>query len=127
MPFQTTDPPMERARLVAAHLDGLYSVTELAARFGVSRPTVYKWIERYRDGGAEALLDRSRARRTQHAQTDPEAERLIVEARRAHPTWGARKLLPYLARRRADGQHRGPRRREERVGRQQLALLRDQR
>ena len=39
MPFQTTDPPMERARLVAAHLDGLYSVTELAARFGVSRPT----------------------------------------------------------------------------------------
>jgi len=90
---------MERARLVAAHLDGLYSVTELAARFGVSRPTVYKWIERYRDGGAEALLDRSRARRTQHAQTDPEAERLIVEARRAHPTWGARKLLPYLARR----------------------------
>ena len=99
MPFQTTDPPMERARLVAAHLDGLYSVTELAARFGVSRPTVYKWIARYRDGGAEALLDRSRARLTQHAQTDPEAERLIVEARRAHPTWGARKLLPYLARR----------------------------
>ena len=99
MPFQTTDPPMERARLVAAHLDGLYSVTELAARFGVSRPTVYKWIERYRDGGAEALFDRSRARLTQHAQTCPEAERLIVEARRAHPTWGARKLLPYLAKR----------------------------
>ena len=99
MPFQTTDPPMERARLVAAHLDGLYSVTELAARFGVSRPTVYKWIARHRDGGAEALLDRSCARLTQHAQTDPEAERLIVEARQAHPTWGARKLLPYLARR----------------------------
>ena len=42
MPFATTDPTMERARLVAAYLDGLYSVTELAARFGVSRPTAYK-------------------------------------------------------------------------------------
>lgn len=99
MPFQTTDPPMERARLVAAHLDGLYSVSELADRFSVSRPTAYKWIARYREGGAEALLDRSRARHTQHAETDPEAERLLVEARQAHPTWGARKLLPYLAKR----------------------------
>ena len=99
MPFATTDPPMERARLVAAHLDGLYSVTELADRFGVSRPTVYKWIERYREGGATALADRSHARHEQRHRTCPEAERLIVEARRAHPSWGARKLLPYLAHR----------------------------
>ena len=102
MPFRSTDPLMERARLIAAHLDGLYSITELAARFGVSRPTVYKWIARYRDGGAEALIDRSRARLTQHAKTSAEAERLIVEARRAHPTWGARKLLRYL-----EGRHDG--------------------
>ena len=97
MPFCTADPIMERARLVAAHLDGLYSVTELAARFGVSRPTVYKWIDRYQEGGSEALLDRSHARHEQRHRTCPEAERLLVEARRAHPSWGARKLLPYLA------------------------------
>jgi len=99
MPFQTTDPTMERARLVAAHLDGLYTVTELADRFGVSRPTLYKWIERFRDGGATALTDRSHARQSQRAQTDPDVEALIVDARRAHPSWGPRKLLPYLARR----------------------------
>ena len=97
MPFRSTDPHMERARLVAAHLDGHFSVTDLADRFAVSRPTVYKWIERFKAGGAEALADRSRARLTQHAKTSPEAEALVVEARRAHPTWGARKLLPYLA------------------------------
>lgn len=102
MPFRTTDPLMERARLVAAHLDGQFSVSELADRFAVSRPTVYKWIARFRTGGAEALVDRSRARLTQHAKTSPEAERLLVEARRVHPTWGARKLLPYLA-----GRHDG--------------------
>lgn len=99
MPFRTTDPAMERARLVAAHLDGLYSVTELADRFGVSRPTVYKWIDRFKRGGAAALADLGRAPKTSPQQTPPDVEALILEARRAHPTWGPRKLLPYLARR----------------------------
>ena len=74
MPFRTTDPAMERARLVAAHLDGLYSVTELADRFGVSRPTVYKWIDRYRDGGAAALADLGRAPKTSPQQTPADVE-----------------------------------------------------
>ena len=102
MPFATTDPTMERARLVAAHLDGLYSVSELADRFGVSRPTVYKWVARYRDGGAEALADRPRIARTQPGQTPPEVEALLLACRVAHPSWGPRKLLLYLAKRHPD-------------------------
>ena len=99
MPFCTTDPTLGRARLVAAHLDGLYPVSELAARFGVSRPTVYKWTARYRDGGAEALADRPSVARTQPGQTPPEVEALLVACRKAHPHWGPRKLLLYLAKR----------------------------
>ena len=99
MPFATTDPMIERARLVALHLDGLYSIAELADRFGVSRPTVYKWIARYREGGAEALADRTSERHTQHARTPGDIEALLVACRETHPTWGPRKLLPYLARR----------------------------
>ena len=99
MPWTITDPMLERARLVALHADGLYSVAELAARAGVSRKTAYKWIERYRDGGADALSDRSHAPRAHPDRTAPEVEALVVEARRAHPTWGPRKLVPYLARR----------------------------
>ena len=93
---------LERAELVALHAEGLYSVAELAERFGVSRPTVYTWIERYRDGGTEALTDRSHARHVQSHQTPPEVEALIVAARKAHPSWGPRKLLPYLAKRHPD-------------------------
>ena len=52
-------------------------------------PTVYKWVARYRDGGADALADQSRARHKQHARTGPRPSGCIVEARRAHPR-GAR-------------------------------------
>lgn len=102
MPFATTDPMLERARLITLYQDGLYSVTELAERFSVSRPTVYAWLARYQEGGAAALADRSSARHSQHAQTAPAVEALILDCRKAHPTWGPRKLLPYLARRHPD-------------------------
>ena len=99
MPWTVTDPMLERARLVALHAEGAFSVTELAARAGVSRKTAYKWIHRYRQHGADALADRTHARRDQAHRTPPETEALIVACRTAHPHWGPRKLLLYLAKR----------------------------
>ncbi len=99
MPWTVTDPMLERARLIALHRDGLYSVAELAQHFGVSRKTAYKWLTRYREGGTEALADRSHVAHTQPNQTPAEVEALLVACRRAHPTWGPKKLLAYLARR----------------------------
>ena len=99
MPWTVTDPVLERAKLVALHAEGASSVTELAARAGVSRKTAHKWIARYRAGGADALADRSHARHDQAHQTPSEVEALLVACREAHPTWGPRKLIPYLARR----------------------------
>ena len=92
----------ERARFVALHAEGLHSVAELCERFGVSRKTGYKWLARFRDGGLDALADQARARHSQHAKTPPEVEALVVDARRRHPTWGSRKLLPWIARRHPD-------------------------
>jgi len=89
----------ERARFVALHAEGLHSVADLALRFGVSRKTAYKWLARYRDGGLDALADQPPVRHTQHARTAPEVEALVVLARQKHPTWGARKLLPWIAKR----------------------------
>lgn len=94
MPWTVTDPMLQRARLVALHAEGLYSVAELATRFGVSRKTACKWLDRYDQGGTDALADRSHVARGHPAKTSSEVEALIVEARRKHPTWGPRKLLP---------------------------------
>ena len=99
MPWTRTDPMLERSALVAAYKDGLYSVTELADRFGVSRKTAFKWLARYRDGGADALADRATARHEQPHRTPASVEVLLVEGRKSHPTWGPKKLLAYLSRR----------------------------
>jgi transposase InsO family protein len=63
---------------------------------------VYKWLARYDAGGAEALLDRSHARRQQAGATPPAIEALLLEVRRAHPTWGPLKVVHFLRRTRPE-------------------------
>lgn len=74
------------------------TVTALCRRFGFSRKTGYKWLERYRSEGIEGLAERSRAPR-EHPQavTAAIAERCLA-VRRAHPTWGPVKVRAWLER-----------------------------
>jgi transposase InsO family protein len=75
------------------------TVTEVAARWGVSRQTLHGWLARYEDGGLEALVDRShRPARCPH-QMDPAAEAMVLELRRVHRSWGPRRIVHELARR----------------------------
>ena len=75
----------QRARIVLLAGEGL-SNTEIAARVGVSRPTVIHWRDRYAEGGLAALEDRKRSgrpRRVDEAQVvaatlNPPPQRLGV-------------------------------------------------
>src|SRR5690606_11777915 len=96
MPWSETSVMEERARFVLEALEGWTPMSELCARYGVSRRVGYKWLARYREGGRAALEDRSRARRTQASRTPPEIVARIVALRKKHPTWGPRKLLARL-------------------------------
>ena len=100
MPWKVTDPMCQRAKFVALHDEGLFSMAELCRRFGVSRNTGYKWLARYERGGVESLKDQSRAPLTCPHQTATPVEQALLQARREHPTWGPKKLLAYLERRR---------------------------
>ena len=71
------------------------TVTEVAVRFGVSRPTVRLWRERYREEGRSGLEDRSHATLSCPHRTDPAVEDLIVEERKRWG-WGSKKLLQRL-------------------------------
>ena len=85
----------ERLRFVADYASAQWSMSELCERYGVSRPTGYKWVQRYEEGGREGLADRSCApARCPHRTTDA-TEALIVGARQQYG-WGAKKLLRVL-------------------------------
>ena len=74
------------------------TVTEVAARWGVSRQSLYSWLGRYGAGGLEALADRSHRPRSCPHQTAVEIEARICELRRRHPDWGPRRLHHELGR-----------------------------
>lgn len=98
MPWNQTAPMTERSRFVALHQEGCYSMTELCDRFGISRKTGYKWLGRFAETGLSGLADQSRAPHACPHRTPKSIETALVRAREAHPHWGPKKLVAYLAR-----------------------------
>jgi len=90
---------LERMRFVTDYEAGEFHMAELVERYGISRKTGYKWLKRFHEEGPSGLGERSRAAERVANRTDIEAERLVVDYRRAHPTWGPRKLLYSLEKR----------------------------
>jgi transposase len=88
----------ERMLLIGEYLKGERAMTDLCQEFGVSRKTAYKWVARYRADGPAGLADKSRAPLTRPARLDAVVVHAVLEARRTHPHWGARKILAWLGR-----------------------------
>ena len=88
----------ERTRFVADVRSGVHSISELCRRHGISRKTGYKWIRRYLEEGPAGLAERSHRTDAARVVTEPRVVRALLETRGRHPTWGAKKLLAYLAR-----------------------------
>jgi transposase InsO family protein len=99
MPWRETSPMEQRLDFVQEYASGLFTMTELAAEYGISRKTGYKWLERYATDGAVGLRDRSRRPHTSPHATDPDVLARLIRLRQRHPRWGARKLLTVAARR----------------------------
>lgn len=82
----------ERIKMISAYLGGDYAISELAAEYGISRKTVYKWIERHEAGGWSALEDQSRAPHHHPNAVTAEVEQGLLELKERWPLWGAPKL-----------------------------------
>ncbi len=99
MPWKETTPVAERMQCLVDWRSGLFTVSFLAERHGVSRKTLYKWIERFDSEGVTGLLDQPSRPLCHPNQTPEEIEAAITAFRRRHPDWGPKKIVHVLSER----------------------------
>ena len=97
MPWKETTPVAERMEFLVDYRTGLFTVSFLAERHGVSRKTLYKWIERFEAEGVAGLQDQPRRACCHPNQTSEEVESAIAAFRRKHPDWGPKKIVHVLS------------------------------
>jgi transposase InsO family protein len=88
----------QRYQAVLAVIGEGGTVSEVAGRWGVSRQSVHAWLARYEAGGLEGLADRSHRPGSCPHQMDPRIEARVLELRRVHRSWGARRIVFELGR-----------------------------
>jgi len=98
MTWKTMDIQEQRVRFVVAAARGTQRFSSLCAEFGISRPTGYLWLRRYRELGVRGIAERSRKPHRSPRRTADSLEQCVVEVRLRYPDWGARKLHVVLAR-----------------------------
>jgi transposase InsO family protein len=87
----------QRLDAVRAVLAGA-EVSEVAARAGVHRSTVHRWLVRYLAGQIGGLADRSHRPHGCPHQVEETVEVAVAEMRRGHPRWGSRRIRLELLR-----------------------------
>ena len=84
-----------RARFVLEAQHSFLAHAELCRKYGISRPTGYKWLERYEKEGLEGLKDRShRPHSCPHRTSDAMVGRILEL--RVRREWGSRKIRRHL-------------------------------
>jgi putative transposase len=99
MPWKGVTVSEERRRFLEDYRLRYYTVSELAGRFGVSRRTAHKWIDRFEQAGESGFHELSRRPHGCPGQTDSSIVEELVQLRKVHPHWGPGKLLDLMGRR----------------------------
>jgi len=98
MPWNETHIMDQKVQMISDHITGNYCPTELSRIYGISRKTVYKWINRYTQDPQQGLADRCRAPYTRpNAVPDP-VKQTIIETKLKYPHLGPKKVMLYLRR-----------------------------
>ena len=102
MPFEEAHVVDVRTRFVEESYRSRSSFTATCEKYGISRKTGYKWRHRHAVEGREGLEDRARAPKSCPWATAPEVVEAILEVRRKHPDFGAKKIAWYLEKHRPE-------------------------
>src|SRR2546425_12078217 len=89
----------QRYKAVLAVIGDGRTVSEVATDWGVSRRTMHRWLMRYEGDGLEGLNNRSHRPAQSPHQMPPAVEAMVLEMRRTHSYWGARRIAFELRKR----------------------------
>src|SRR3984893_2385671 len=88
----------QRYKAVLAVIRAGRTVSEEATDWCVSRLRMHRWLARYEGDGLEGLNNRSHRPAQSPHQMAPAVEAMVLEMRRSHPYWGARRIAFELVR-----------------------------
>ena len=98
MSEQQLDRQVKRRLAVLRHAEEVTGNVALTCRyFGISRPTFYKWLQRYETDGEDGLRDRSRRPKVSPNATHVDVVGKIIYLRKNYH-FGPEKIAMYLAR-----------------------------
>jgi transposase InsO family protein len=100
MPFKESSPMEERIALLREYDTGVFTVTELCARYGISRETFYEWQRRRESGDDHWFEDRSHAADSCPHCTPSEIVDAVIamRKRRLRRPFGPKKIRAQLMR-----------------------------
>lgn len=87
MPWLQKDQMTMKLEFIELALSKKFKMSELCRKYGITRPTAYKWLARYKEEGVDGLIETSR--RPHHSSNRIEAEEveLILQTREKFPSW----------------------------------------
>ena len=98
MPWKRMETMDQKIQLIADWNSHCYSVTNLSQKYDLSRPTIYKWVERYREFGIDGLKEQSRKPLNSPNQTEEYIVELIVREKLKNRNRGPKKVYHQLKR-----------------------------
>jgi transposase InsO family protein len=100
MPWKEVKPMDEKIMFIADHLREVISFSQLCERYGISRKTGYKWVERYQTEGIDGLEDRSRKPHTLPGEIPYAIRKAVIELRcQGRDPLGPKKIQVLLSQR----------------------------
>jgi len=100
MSWKEVNPMQQKILFIADYLRKISSLTDLCLRYGISRKTGYKWIQRFESTGIDGLNEQTRRPNASPIQTPYRIQQAIIELRQKYQiTPGAKKIQVMLAQR----------------------------
>lgn len=96
MAWHQSDEISERIKFIGDWLKEEFNFSHLCERYGISRKTGYKLVERYKVEGEEAFKAKSHCRHYHPNKMDAEVEAQLLGLKCRYPYWGPRKLRAWL-------------------------------